>query len=68
MFWCLVHLSIGALCRGLYANPLEMAVQSAVACSEAIHCLITVVRLSVRWRKTHPVGTEEEYIFIVLSL
>ena len=35
MFWCLVRLSTGALCGGLYANPLEMAIQSAVACSEA---------------------------------
>ena len=35
MFWCLVRLSTGALSGGLYANPLEMAVQSAVACSEA---------------------------------
>ena len=35
MFWCLVRLSIGALSGGLYANPLEMAIQSAVACYEA---------------------------------
>ena len=35
MFWCLVRFSTGALSRGLYANPLEMAIQSAVACSEA---------------------------------
>ena len=35
MFWCLVRLSTGALSRGLYANPLEMPIQSAVACSEA---------------------------------
>ena len=35
MFWCLVRLSTGALCGGLYANPLEMAIQCAVACSEA---------------------------------
>ena len=35
MFWCLVRLSTGALSGGLYANPLEMAIQSAVACSEA---------------------------------
>ena len=35
MFWCLVRLSTGALCGGLYANRLEMAIQSAVACSEA---------------------------------
>ena len=34
MFWCLVRLSTGALSGGLYASPLEMAVQSAVACSE----------------------------------
>ena len=35
MFWCLVRLSTGALNSGLYANRLEMAIQSAVACSEA---------------------------------
>ena len=35
MFCCLVRLSTGALRGGLYANPLEMAIQSAVACSEA---------------------------------
>ena len=35
MFWCLVRLSTGTLSGGLCANPLEMAVQSAVACSEA---------------------------------
>ena len=35
MLWCLVRLSTGALSGGLYANPLEMAIQSAVACSEA---------------------------------
>ena len=35
MFWCLVRLSTGALNGGLYANPLEMAIQSAVACAEA---------------------------------
>ena len=35
MFWCLVHFSTGALSGGLYANPLEVVIQSAVACSEA---------------------------------
>ena len=35
MFWCLVRLATGALSGGLYANSLEMAIQSAVACSEA---------------------------------
>ena len=35
MFWCLVRLSTGALSGGgLYANPLEMAIQFAVAYSE----------------------------------
>ena len=34
MFWCLVRLSTGALCGGLYTNLLEIAIQSAVACSE----------------------------------
>ena len=32
---CLVRLSAGALSRGLYANHLEVAIQSAVACSWA---------------------------------
>ena len=32
---CLVRLSTGAFSGGLYANPLEMAIQSAEACSEA---------------------------------
>ena len=44
MSWCLVRLSTGALSGGLstgalngglYVSPLEMAIQSAVACSEA---------------------------------
>ena len=35
MFLCLGCLSTGALSGGLYAGPLEMAIQSAVACSEA---------------------------------
>ena len=35
IFWCLVRLSTGALSGGLYANPLQMAIQSAGACSEA---------------------------------
>ena len=34
MFWCLVRLSTEALSGGLYVNFLEMAIQSAVACSE----------------------------------
>ena len=35
MFWCLVRLSTGALSGGLYVNPFEMAIKSAVACYEA---------------------------------
>ena len=35
MFWCLVHFSTGVLSWGLYANPLEVGIQFAVACSEA---------------------------------
>ena len=35
MFWCVVRLYTGALSGGLYANPLEVAIQSAVACPEA---------------------------------
>ena len=35
MFWCLVRLFTGTLSRSLYGNPLEMAIQFAMACSEA---------------------------------
>ena len=35
MFWCSVCFSTGALSGGLYAIPLEMAIQSTVACSKA---------------------------------
>ena len=35
MFWRLVRLSTGALSGGLYSSPLEMAIQSALSCSEA---------------------------------
>ena len=35
MLCCLVRFSTGALSGGLYANPLEMAIQFAMACSEA---------------------------------
>ena len=35
MFWCFAHLTTGALSGGLFANPLEMAIQSTGACSEA---------------------------------
>ena len=34
MFWSLVCFSTGSLCWGLYNNPFEMAMQSAVDCSE----------------------------------
>ena len=34
MFRCLVRLSTGALSGGHHTNSLEMAIQSAVACSE----------------------------------
>ena len=34
MWWCLVRFSTWALSWGLYSNPLEMAIQSAVACYE----------------------------------
>ena len=42
MFWRSVRLSTGALSEGLYANPLEMAVQYVVACSKEKDCGLLV--------------------------
>ena len=69
MFWCLVRLSTGALSGGLYANPLEMAIQSAVACSEAkddgllVSCQL-MERVLV-WVVSFSLAVEDGFLFIM---
>ena len=69
MFWCLVRLSTGALCGGLYANPLEMAIQSAVACSEVkddgllVSCQL-MERVLV-WVVSFSLAVEDGFLFIM---
>ena len=68
MFWCLVRLSTGALCGGLYANPLEMAIQSAVACSEAKDDGLLVSRQLMErvlvWVVSFSLAVEDGFLFL----
>ena len=68
MFWCLVRLSTGALSRGLYANPLEMAIQSAVACSETKYDGLLVSRQLMEcillWVVSSSLALEDGFLFI----
>ena len=69
MFWCLVRFSTGALSSGLYANPLEMAIQSAVACSEAKDgCMLVSWQLMecvVVWFVSSSLAVENGFLFIM---
>ena len=69
MFWCLVLLSTGALCGGLYANPLEVAIQSAVACSEAKDDgLLVSCQLMERvllWVVSFSLAVEDGFLFLL---
>ena len=71
MFWCLVRLSTGALCGGFYANPLEMAIQSAVACSEAKDDGLLVSRQLMEhvlvWVVSFSLAVEDGFLFIMES-
>ena len=68
MFWCLVRLSTGALGGGLYANPLEMAIQSAVACSEAkdVGLLVScqLMQCVLVWVVSSSVVVEDGFLFV----
>ena len=68
MFWYLVRLSTGALSGGLYASPLEMAIQSAVACSEAKDgCLLVSWQLMecvLFWVVSSSFAVENGFLFI----
>ena len=69
MFWCLVGLSTGALSGRLYANPLEMAIQSAVACSEAkddgLFVSWQLMECVVVWVVSSSLAVEEDFLFIM---
>ena len=69
VFWCLVRLSTGALCGGLYANPLEMAIQPAVACSEAKDDGLLVSRQLMErvlvWVVSFSLAVEDGFFFIM---
>ena len=66
MFWCLVRLFTGALSGGLYANPLEMVIQSAVACSEAKEGGLLVswelMECVLVWAVCFSLGLEDEFL------
>ena len=69
MFWCLVRLSTEALCGGLYANPLEMAIQSAVACSETkgggllVSCQL--MERVLLWVVSFSLAVEDGFLFVM---
>ena len=69
MFWSLVRLTTWALSGGLYANPLEMAVQSAVACSEAKDdCLLVswqLMECALVWVVSSNLAVENSFLFIM---
>ena len=54
--------------RGLYANPLEMAIQSAVACSEAKDDGLLVswqlMECGLVWVVSSGIGAEDGFLFI----
>ena len=68
MFWCLVCFSTEALSGGLYANPLEMAIQSAVACSEAKDDGLLVswqlMECVLVWVVSFSLAVEDGFLFI----
>ena len=68
MFWCLVRLSTGALNGGLYANPLYMAIQSAVACSEAkddgLLVLWQLMECVLVWVVSSSLAVEGGFLFV----
>ena len=69
MFWCLVRLSSGALSGGLYAIPFEMAIQSAVACSEAkddgLLVLWQLMECILVWVLSSSLAVEEGFLFVM---
>ena len=67
MFWCLVCLFTRALSGGLYANPLEMAVQSAVAFSEVkddgLLVLWQLMECVLVWVVSSSLAVEDGFLF-----
>ena len=62
-------LSTGALSGGLYASPLEMVIQSAVACSEAKDDGLLVswqlVECVLVWVVSSSLAVEDGFLFIM---
>ena len=69
MFWHLVRLSTGALSGGLYANPLETAIQSAVACSEAkndgLLVSLQLMECVLVWVVSSSFAVEDDFLLIM---
>ena len=69
MFWRLVRFSTGALSGGLYASPLEMAIQSPVACSEAKDGGLLVpwqlMECVLVWVVSSSLAVEDGFLFIM---
>ena len=69
MFWCFVRLSTGTLSGGLYASPLEMAIQSAMACSEAKDGGLLVswqlMECVLVWVVSSSLAVEDGFLFII---
>ena len=69
MFWCLVRLSTEALSGGLYTNPLEMAIQSAVACSEVKDGGLLVswklMECVLVWVVSSSLAVEDGFLFVM---
>ena len=67
--WCLVRLSAGVLSGGLYTSPLEIAIQSAVACSEAKDDGLLVswqlVKCVLVWVVSSSLAVEDGILFIM---
>ena len=69
MFWCLVRLSTGVLSGSLYANPLGMAIQSAVTCSEMKvgGLLVSWQLLECSWFGLHPPVLQWKVAFFLIK-
>ena len=69
MFWCLVRLSTGVLSGSLYANPLGMAIQSAVTCSEMKvgGLLVSWQLLESSWFGLHPPVLQWKVAFFLIK-
>ena len=64
MFWCLVRLSTGALSGGLYANNLEMVIQSAVVKDGGLLMSWQLMERVLGWVVSSSLAVEDGFLFI----